>query len=87
MYELVARVRALMRRSRGRTEAMINYESLVLYPDQIKVTVDGHCKDIPLRQFRLLHYLLESQGRVKTKQQIINALYRGYVIPTQKHLQ
>jgi len=31
---------------------------------------------ILLSHFRLLHYMLESQGRVKTKQQIIDALYR-----------
>jgi len=73
--ELVARVRALMRRSMGRSQAMINYGRLVLYPDQVQVTLDNQSLELPLRQYRLLQYLLESQGRVKTKQQIIDALY------------
>jgi len=74
--ELVARIRALVRRSMGRTEAIIPYGRLVLYPDQVQVTLDNQTLDLPLRQYRLLQYLLESQGRVKTKQQIIDALYR-----------
>ncbi len=76
MNELLARVRALMRRSMGRTQAMIKYGRLELHPEQIKVTLDSETLEIPLRQYRLLQYLLESQGRVKTKQQIIDALYR-----------
>jgi len=76
MNELIARIRALMRRSMGRAEALIKYEGLVLYPEQFLITVDNTNVDIPLRQFRLLQYLLECQGRVKTKQQIIDALYR-----------
>nr|WP_255490936.1 winged helix-turn-helix domain-containing protein [Spartinivicinus marinus] len=42
----------------------------------MQVLLDRQLVTIPLRQFRLLQYLLESQGRVKTKQQIIDALYR-----------
>jgi len=76
MHELVARIRALMRRSMGRTQASITYGRLVLYPDQVQVTLDNKILELPLRQYRLLQYLLESQGRVKTKQQIIDALYR-----------
>lgn len=74
--ELLARIRALMRRSNGRAEAFIQYKDLKMYPDEMRVLWKEVPIDIPLRQFRLLQYLLESQGRVKTKQQIIDALYR-----------
>jgi len=76
MHELLARIRALMRRSMGRVEARIEYEGLILYPDQFLITLNDEAIELPLRQYRLLHYLLEYQGRVKTKQQIIDALYR-----------
>jgi len=61
MAELLARLRALQRRNMGRAAAVIRYQNLILDPGS---------------QFKLLQYLLESTGRVRTKQQIIDALYR-----------
>lgn len=74
--ELIARIRALLRRRMGRAAAVIEYGPLTLDPGQMQVLLNQQPVTIPLRQFRLLQYLLESQGRVKTKQQIIDALYR-----------
>ncbi len=76
MNELVARVRALQRRSMGRAAALIEYERLSLDPGQMQVYLDNQLVTLPLSQFKLLQYLLESTGRVKTKQQIIDALYK-----------
>ena len=76
MDELIARVRALLRRSMGRAAPVIEYGAMVLDPGQVQVFVNQQATNLHLRQFRLLQYLLESQGRVKTKQQIIDALYR-----------
>ncbi|MGI0115853.1 response regulator [Zooshikella sp. RANM57] len=97
MDELIARIRALLRRSMGRAAAVIEYKNLTLDPGQMQVTLNQQEVVIPLRQFRLLQYLLESQGRVKTKRQIIDALYRWdqdieentievYVSQLRKHL-
>jgi len=74
--ELVARVRALIRRSMGRTAPTIIYGELTFNPEEMEITYQKEITTIPLRQLRLLQYLLECQGRVKTKQQIIDALYR-----------
>ena len=76
MDELIARVRALQRRSMGRAAALIEYERLTLDPSQMQVFMDGKQVILPLSQFKLLQYLLESTGRVRTKQQIIDALYK-----------
>jgi len=76
MDELVARIRALQRRSMGRAASLIEYQHLTLDPAQMQVFMDKKPIDLPIRQFRLLQYLLESTGRVRTKQQIIDALYR-----------
>ncbi len=76
MEELIARVRALQRRSMGRAAAMIEYADLTLDPGQLQVFFRQQAVAIPISQFRLLQYLLESTGRVRTKQQIIDALYR-----------
>lgn len=76
MDELVARLRALQRRSMGRAASVIRYQNLTLDPAQMRVFVDNNEVELPVSQFRLLQYLLESTGRVRTKQQIIDALYR-----------
>lgn len=76
MNELVARMRALLRRSMGRAATVIKYQNLTLDPGQMEVFLADELINIPLSQFRLLQHLLESQGRVRTKQQIIDALYR-----------
>lgn len=65
-----------MRRSMGRATPRIQYDRLIINPENMSVTMDQVAVVIPLRQLRLLQYLLECQGRVKTKQQIIDALYR-----------
>jgi len=75
MDELIARIRALHRRSMGRTAPIIEYERLRLDPAQMRVYLDDTAIELPISQYRLLQYLLESTGRVKTKQQIIEALY------------
>jgi len=76
MDELIARIRALQRRSMGRAASVIEYQRLRLDPAQMRVFLDGNSVELPTSQFRLLQYLLEPVGRVRTKQQIIEALYR-----------
>jgi len=76
MNELLARVRALQRRSMGRAASVIEYKDVTLAPSQMQVFYKGHEVELQIRQFRLLQYLLDSVGRVRTKQQIIDALYR-----------
>lgn len=76
MEELVARIRALQRRSMGRAAALIRYQNLKLDPGQLQVFINERMVELPISQFRLLQYLLDSVGRVKTKQQIIDDLYR-----------
>ena len=76
MAELIARIRALMRRQEGRASPVISYGPLVVNTADITVTKNGVPVTLTSRQFRLLQHLLEGQGRVRTKQQIIEALYR-----------
>lgn len=75
MDELVARIRALLRRRTGRTAPKIHYGDLVLEPQKMEARLAGAPVAIPISQLRLLQYLIEAEGRVKTKQQIIETLY------------
>jgi len=73
--ELFARLRAVQRRAAGRAEEVVRYKDLELHPQSFDVRLDGHRMDVPVSQFRLLQHLIEYRGKLRTKQQIIDALY------------
>lgn len=73
--ELYARLCAIQRRAAGRAEEVLRYKQLALYPQSLEVRLEGRPIEVPVSQFRLLQHLIESQGKLRTKQQIINALY------------
>ncbi len=73
--ELYARLRAVQRRAAGRAEDVVRYKDLELHPQCFDVRLDGRPVDVPVSQFRLLQHLIEYRGKLRTKQQIIDALY------------
>lgn len=69
LEELVLRVRAILRRSQF-TEAqptVLTVGPITLDEDSHKVTFEGEVVDLSPTEFRLLHVLLESKGRVLSK--------------------
>jgi two-component system OmpR family response regulator len=69
LEELVLRVRAILRRSQF-TEAqptVLTVGPITLDEDSHKVTFEGDVVDLSPTEFRLLHVLLESKGRVLSK--------------------
>lgn len=73
--ELLARLRAIHRRAQGRCDQTIHHGGLSLRPNEMAAQVNGSPVDIPVSQYRLLQYLIEQNGRLRTKKQIIEALY------------
>ena len=69
LEELVLRVRAILRRSQF-TEALptvLAVGPITLDEESHKVTFEGEVVDLSPTEFRLLHVLLESKGRVLSK--------------------
>lgn len=69
LEELVLRVRAILRRSQF-TEALptvLSVGPITLDEESHKVTFEGDVVDLSPTEFRLLHVLLESKGRVLSK--------------------
>jgi DNA-binding response OmpR family regulator len=52
--ELMARVRALLRRRSGRASSVVQYRDIVLHPDSMKVEFQGQPVEISRREFALL---------------------------------
>lgn len=73
--ELCARLRALLRRSSGRSEPILTYGSITLDPAAHSVTKDEQRIDVSPKEFSLLRKLLESTGRVLTREQLSETLY------------
>ncbi len=73
--ELAARIRAGVRRSRGRSRERIEHGALALEPASRRVTLRGAAVDLTPREFAVLQYLLEHRGRTLSRQQLEEALY------------
>lgn len=61
--ELVARVRALVRRNAGHAEAILRFGALTLDTRRMKAIVDGAEINLSPLEYRLLHALAHSGGR------------------------
>ena len=75
LSELNARVRALIRRSHGRAETVIQYRNLTLNPTSHTVMVDDTIINVPRREFALLQKLLENRGQVLSREQLMQSMY------------
>ncbi len=77
--ELVARVRALLRRATRQpaTGPTQTYGSLVIDADRHIVSADGHPVSLTAKEFLLLEYLLRHRGRVLSRDVLLTDVW-GY---------
>ena len=73
--ELGARLRALLRRSVGRAQPLINHGDVSLDPATRTVRCAGQQVDVSSREFSILLVLLEARGRVLSRAQLEERLY------------
>ncbi|CAM3415437.1 response regulator [Polaromonas hydrogenivorans] len=73
--ELEARMRALLRRAGGRAHPLLAHGDLVIDPAAHSVLRAGQPVELTPREFALLLLLLESRGRVLSRQQLEARLY------------
>ncbi len=76
--ELVARVKAVLRRTREETRLPDDRRALVqgplrIDPERHRVALDGEDVILTATEFRILHYLASRPGRVFTRDQILTA--------------
>jgi two-component system, OmpR family, response regulator RegX3 len=81
LRELVARMRAVLRRSESnnhiavRTPGMIEVGDVLLDPEEHRVRVGGDDVSLPLKEFELLHLLLANAGRVLPRDVLIDRVW------------
>ncbi|WP_394924335.1 response regulator transcription factor [uncultured Robinsoniella sp.] len=77
MQILIRKIEAVLRRTSPAQETnQLVYRNLVLDLDGYKVSVDGVNIDLTQREFELLRELLQNQGKVLTRQALLNGLWK-----------
>ncbi|KZK83504.1 Transcriptional regulatory protein PhoP [Pseudovibrio sp. Ad13] len=75
MEEVLARVRALVRRAAGLASNEISIGDIVLDTKAGKVTKNGMSVKLTSHEFRLLSYLMHHKGRVISRTELVEHLY------------
>jgi two-component system OmpR family response regulator len=75
MEELMARVRALVRRSSGSADSVLRAGAVTLDARRMTVTVDGANVDVTPLEFRLLSYLMHHRERVISQMELTVHVY------------
>jgi len=75
MEELLARVRALLRRAAGHATSELVCGPVRLDTRASRVVVDGAAVKLTSHEYRLLAYLMHHQGRVVSRTELVEHLY------------
>ncbi len=75
MEELVARLRALMRRTGADRSPHLQAKGLIMDTRRMKVSVNGARINVTPLEFRLLNYLLHNRGRVVSQEELATNIY------------
>jgi two-component system cell cycle response regulator CtrA len=82
--ELVARIQALVRRSKGHAHSLIAIGALVVNLDRQSVEVNGNRLHLTAKEYQMLELLALRKGATVTKEVFLNHLYGGTDEPEAK---
>lgn len=75
MEEVLARIRALIRRAAGHASAELECGALRIDSASGRVTVDGQPVKLTAQEFRLLDYLMHHQGKIVSRTELTEHIY------------
>lgn len=75
MQELLARLRAIVRRSAGQSNAVIVIDTVSLDTRQMRVSVNDLPVHLSPQEYRLVSYLMHHKGRVVSQLELTEQLY------------
>jgi two-component system, cell cycle response regulator CtrA len=82
--ELVARIQAIVRRSKGHAQSVITTGDLVVNLDQKTVAIAGSYVKLTGKEYQILELLALRKGTTLTKEMFLNHLYGGMDEPELK---
>jgi len=75
MEEVLARIRALIRRAAGHAAAEMECGNLAINSGTGRVTVDGASIKLTAQEFRLLDYLMHHKGKIVSRTELTEHIY------------
>ncbi len=75
MMEMVSRIKAVLRRAGNRQEMILSFGMISMNENKHLVTVDGKSVSLTLKEYELLKLLMESPGRVFTRDIILQSVW------------
>ena len=78
MMELLARIRAVLRRTKEKKGEVREYGSICVYPESRRVTVNGEEVPLTSKEFDLLCALMAQAEKVCTRSQLLSTVW-GYI--------
>jgi two-component system alkaline phosphatase synthesis response regulator PhoP len=78
MMELLARIRAVLRRRPPARDGALTVGDVILYPREHRVTADGEEVLLTFKEFELLQFLLERRGAAIGRDEILESVW-GYI--------
>jgi two-component system alkaline phosphatase synthesis response regulator PhoP len=84
--EVIARIKAILRRAQIQTEAAndskiteleIIIGELIIYPMKFEAYFKGNLIELTLKEFELLVYLAKNRGRVQSREELLNAVWKN----------
>jgi two-component system cell cycle response regulator CtrA len=82
--ELIARIQAIVRRSKGHAESVLRFDKICINLDSRTVTVDNKTVHLTSKEYAILELLAMRKGAVITKEMFLNHLYGGMDEPELK---
>jgi len=76
--ELVERVKAILRRvhpEKKKSRQLLSHGGLILDPEKHKVSLDGKPVTLTVSEYKLLHALMQSPGRVFSREELLRHFY------------
>lgn len=75
MEEVLARLRALIRRASGHSSGLLRCGAITLDPRLARVTRDGVSVRLTAHEYRVLAYLMHQRGRIISQSELIEHIY------------
>ena len=75
MEELLARIRALIRRSTGNNRTVLKCGAIELNVRTGKVSIDGTSISLTSHEFKVLSYLMHHQGEIVSRTELTEHIY------------
>jgi two-component system cell cycle response regulator CtrA len=82
--ELIARINAIIRRSKGHAQSVINIDGLLVNLDSKLVEISGTRVNLTAKEYQMLELLALRKGMTLTKEMFLSNLYGGMEEPEAK---